>query len=98
MLKATIALMTLALAACIHDQTVAVAAEAPPKPPAPEVGYVKGPGASPEDFRSTSADCKKRAEIGKSDGNDPIGFYRNCMRAEGWLEVPRRFLYQRPRY
>ena len=105
MLKATVALMTLALAGCIPydlyapvaDQTpVTVAAAASPKPLTLDFGFVKRRGTwTVEEFRSTSADCKMRAEIAQSGGTDPNGFYRNCMRENDWVEVPKRLLYRR---
>jgi hypothetical protein len=88
----------LLLMGCVHDQApVPVATATPPPKPAPALVYFKQ-GASNEDFQRARANCLMRAEIAESSSTDPDGFaraatwmtvYRTCMRADGWVLVPK---------
>ena len=89
---------TLVLAGCMHDQeAVAVGPVTPPPPPVEKVYFKRG--ASNEDFQRARANCLMRAEIAESGSTDPNGFARTatwitvfttCMRADGWVRVPKR--------
>jgi hypothetical protein len=68
---------------------VAGCADAERQPPPPEMVYFKE-GASPEDFQRKRAAC--RAQAWTADPNMDFTWplvFRNCMRADGWVLVPK---------
>jgi hypothetical protein len=82
-----------ALAGCLTDQppTTPVVAAAPSPPPAPEFVWSK-PGARNEEFRRTNAACLLRqieAESANPDSLAGYGILTQCMRANGWVRVPK---------
>jgi hypothetical protein len=81
---------TAALAGCVHDQAPAASAVAAAPPP-PELVWSK-PGASNDEFQRTKAACLLRLTEfqAASPGNwSALTIFPFCMRANGWVEVPK---------
>jgi hypothetical protein len=90
-----------ALAGCITDQApVAPAVAAAPPPPPPLARVWTKPGATNEEFQRTKAACILRMHedevaIKAADPGNPwaglgaISFFPLCMRAAGWVQVPK---------
>jgi hypothetical protein len=83
------------LGGCVTDQapvTPAVAAAPPPPPPPPPQMVWAKPGSTDEEFQRTRAACMLRmweAENSNPNGVGWVTVFPLCMRAAGWVQVPK---------